>query len=93
MNKHIIDLDVQGMSCGSCVKHVTEALECVDGVERVSVDLESGRVSVVGALEESGTALIDVLDAAGYPSRLAGAGPESVRGEVKGGARSGCCCR
>ena len=33
-----IELQVQGMSCGSCVKHVTEALRPVEGVSDVAVD-------------------------------------------------------
>ena len=37
-----IDLEVQGMSCGSCVKHVTQALQALTGVSGVAVDLTSG---------------------------------------------------
>jgi copper chaperone len=46
-------LKVEGMSCGHCVKAVTEALEGVDGVERADVDLEGGRAVV--AFDESRT--------------------------------------
>ena len=38
--------NVQGMSCGHCVKAVTQALQAVDAGARVEIDLASGRVSV-----------------------------------------------
>ena len=34
-----VALDIEGMSCASCVAHVEKALGAVDGVESVSVDL------------------------------------------------------
>ena len=43
-----IELNVEGMSCGSCVKHVTEALNTVEGVTKVDVDLQAARVRVSG---------------------------------------------
>ncbi len=42
MNK--INLNVAGMTCGSCVKHVTKALEYFDGVTDIDVDLQNGKV-------------------------------------------------
>lgn len=39
-------LKVQGMSCGHCVRTVTEALESVDGVKAAKVDLGAGRAFV-----------------------------------------------
>lgn len=32
-----IHLNVAGMTCGSCVKHVTKALESLDGVSNIHV--------------------------------------------------------
>ena len=40
-----IKLAVSGVTCSSCVKHVTSALKQLDGVEDVSVDLATGTVS------------------------------------------------
>lgn len=34
-----VKLEVQGMTCGECVKHVTKALQSVPGVGRIQVDL------------------------------------------------------
>jgi copper chaperone len=39
---------VSGMSCGHCVLSVQEEVAEVAGVERVDVDLDSGRLSVAG---------------------------------------------
>ena len=39
---------VQGMTCEHCKRSVTEEVSGVAGVERVDVDLASGRVAVTG---------------------------------------------
>jgi copper chaperone len=39
--------EVRGMTCGHCVKSVTEELQAVDGVSAVDVDLNAGGVSTV----------------------------------------------
>jgi copper chaperone len=60
-------LRIEGMSCGHCVKAVTEALEGVDGVERATVDLQAGRAVV--DFDESRTtarALANVVMDEGY---------------------------
>jgi copper chaperone len=59
-------LEVEGMSCPSCIRHVTSALTDIDGVDKVDVKLRDGLVIVkhdkalapiallVGALGEAG---------------------------------------
>lgn len=86
-----IELNVQGMSCGSCVKHVSEALAAIAGVEGVAVDLAAGRVRVTG--EPLSAALLAALDAAGYPAQLAASTTAAVAsaGGCASGGRS-CCC-
>ncbi len=39
-------LMIKGMTCGMCVKHVTHALENVDGVVDVQTDLDAGAAEV-----------------------------------------------
>lgn len=39
-------LNIQGMTCGGCVKSVTNALQREDGVSRVEVVLEKGTATV-----------------------------------------------
>ncbi len=43
-----ITLRVDGMTCGHCVQHVTEALEAVAGVSSVKVSLADKNAVVVG---------------------------------------------
>ena len=63
-------LTVEGMTCGSCVRHVTEALKELDGVGKVDVRLRDG---IVVVRHDAGEApvdrLIDALRDAGYESR------------------------
>lgn len=59
-----IELNVQGMTCGSCVKHVNAALSQLAGVSSVDVDLSNGRVRVTGSADTE--AMISALDSAGY---------------------------
>lgn len=93
-----IDLHVEGMRCGGCVKHVTQALQPLPGVSEVKVDLQSGRVRVSGELAQGGDPLIMALTGAGYPARLAAAASASTataKPEASGchsGGTGGCSC-
>ena len=82
-----IHLEVQGMSCGGCVKSVTAALTRLTGVSTVDVDLQSGHVTVNGDLTQGGDPLVLALTAAGYPAKLTSAMTASPA--VK---KSGKCC-
>ncbi|MDP2013867.1 MAG: heavy metal-associated domain-containing protein [Actinomycetota bacterium] len=55
---------ITGMTCANCVRHVTEAIESVDGVTGVRVDLDSASAEVHG--EVSAAALADAVREAGY---------------------------
>jgi copper chaperone len=67
-------LDVTGMSCGSCVRHVSAALSGLDGVTRVDVRLKEGKVVIHhDPTMASAEAMIAALDKAGYGSRLSAA--------------------
>ncbi len=61
-----IDLDVQGMSCSGCVKHVSKALQAVPGVDAVAVDLASGHVKVTTSAPVTSASLIAALKDADY---------------------------
>lgn len=91
-----IDLEVQGMSCGSCVNHVTQALKPINGVDDVEVDLQSGHVRVSGSLDMAPERLVSVLAAAGYPAKLAGTSaspsPKNWSSAAPKNGRGGCCC-
>ena len=84
-----IDLEVQGMSCGGCVKNVTAALQPLAGVSTVEVDLQAGHVTVNGDLAQGGDPLVLALTAAGYPAKAAtGTATAAPPGAKKLG---GCC--
>jgi len=62
-------VDVEGMTCGNCVKHVTEEISALDGVSAVDVDLNAGGVSAVtvtSATPVGQDALRAAVDEAGY---------------------------
>lgn len=60
-------LRVEGMSCGHCVKHVTEALKGVKGVKEASVSLESASAQVTfDAAKATRELLVKAVCAAGY---------------------------
>ena len=83
-----IHLEVQGMSCGGCVKNVTAALTRVPGVNTVNVDLQAGRATVTGDLPQGGDPLVLASQAAGYPAKLASAA-SATSTPVKN--LGGCC--
>ena len=66
MNQRDTILTVTGMSCGSCVRHVTSALRAVPGVTKVCVQLRTGQAEVQHGDEASVDALIGALREAGY---------------------------
>ena len=57
---------VTGMTCGHCVKAVTEEVSALPGVTGVDVDLESGRVTVTAEADPSPDAVAAAVDEAGY---------------------------
>ena len=64
-------LKVQGMTCEMCVKHVTSALQSVDGVKKAEVDLHAGQARVEHENAAPG-ALIDAVQEEGYEAQILG---------------------
>lgn len=60
----MIELKVDGMTCGGCVNSVTRAVKNLDAGADVKVDLATKRVSVNGKVSEQD--VIRALDDAGY---------------------------
>ena len=60
-----MEFDIPAISCGHCVKAVTEAVQSLDPAAQVSVDLTSKKVSVQSAQDRP--ALVAALTEAGYP--------------------------
>jgi copper chaperone len=59
-------LDVQGMSCGHCVKTIESKVGAMRGVEAVAVDLKGGKVQVRHAPETTAEAIIATIEDAGF---------------------------
>lgn len=85
-----IHLEVQGMSCGGCVKSVTAALKSLPSVGTVDVDLATGHVTVNGDFAEGTDVLVLALTAAGYAAKLVAA--TDVTPQAPGSKKSGRCC-
>lgn len=60
--------NVQGMSCGHCVKAITNALQAKDPAASVRVDLAAKEVGVESAL--SAEQVIEVISEEGYTVKL-----------------------
>jgi copper chaperone len=56
-------LTISGMSCGSCVLNVTEALEEIAGVESAVVTLDPQRAEITGPGAKEADLLKAVVDA------------------------------
>ena len=62
-------ITVDGMTCGHCVAAVQSEVGKLDGVSDVSVDLGSGRVTIVGEQAPDPAALRAAVEEAGYEVR------------------------
>lgn len=63
----MLDLTVDGMTCGHCVRAVTDALGPLPGVSAVTVDLAKGQVLVAG--DPDPDAVREAIEAEGYTVR------------------------
>ncbi|KML58333.1 metal ABC transporter ATPase [Burkholderia cepacia] len=61
-----IELDIDGMTCASCVSRVEKALAKVPGVTRASVNLATERATIDAAADISASQLADAVKQAGY---------------------------
>lgn len=59
---------VEGMTCGSCVRHINQALREVHGVRDVDVRLREGSVLVTHE-DASRDAMLQAIREAGYEPR------------------------
>ncbi len=74
-------LNVKGMSCQHCVKHVTQALEGVPGVQRAQVSLEAARAVVDHDGQTNVSGLSAAVAEAGYEAEEAEDEPPASNGQ------------
>jgi len=68
-NQRIVELDIQGMTCASCVGRVERKLGKIEGVEAlVNLPLESARITVPENVSDD--QLIATVQSAGYQANL-----------------------
>jgi copper chaperone len=67
--ENILNLAIEGMHCGACVRRVTSALQSVQGVTVNSVEVGSAKV-VFDAAETSAQDITAALDHNGFPARV-----------------------
>ncbi|MDH4189124.1 MAG: heavy-metal-associated domain-containing protein [Betaproteobacteria bacterium] len=62
----MIELKVNDMTCGHCVKTITKAVTALDPAAKVEADIEAKRVRIEST--HSASELTQALGAAGYPA-------------------------
>ena len=68
-NNRVIELDIEGMTCASCVARIERKLGRLDGVKAsVNLPLESAAVTVPAEITDQ--QIIDTVNATGYTARL-----------------------
>ncbi|MDN7611828.1 heavy metal translocating P-type ATPase [Burkholderia cepacia] len=82
-----LELDIDGMTCASCVGRVEKALAAVPGVARVAVNLATERASVHGAGALDAATLIAAVTTAGYRASLADASSAGADAQPAGAAQ------
>lgn len=85
-----ITLEVAGMTCGSCERHIRKELEQVPGYREARVSLAEDRVQVsYDAAAARPDDLVEAVVRAGYPAVVAESGSPAPREEK---AASCACC-
>ena len=85
-------LQITGMTCDACVRHVSLALAAVPGADAVSVDLASGSARITGSaeLEALITAITAITDS-GYQAQPQQPGSTTPKASGCGCGASGGC--
>lgn len=59
------EFTVSGMTCGHCANAITEEVSALPEVDKVTVDLESGRMTVTSADPLALSSIADAVEEAG----------------------------
>ena len=62
----MIEIKIGGMSCENCARHVREALTKLEGVGKVSINIETGLAQVEGAEALGDAQLREAIEEEGY---------------------------
>ncbi|MBU9161753.1 heavy metal translocating P-type ATPase [Burkholderia multivorans] len=76
---HSVELDIDGMTCASCVSRVEKALAKVPGVTHASVNLATERATVEASADVSAAQLVEAVEQAGYQAMPVESAPSPAR--------------
>ena len=79
--------EVKDMTCGHCIKTITQAVMALDPAAKVQIDLPSRRVQIESA--SAAAALSQAIVQAGYSPVITTGEPVTGAPAKKAG---GCCC-
>ncbi len=76
--RRTVALDIEGMTCASCVNRIERHLRKVEGVESATVNLATERASVIAAPRVTTRDIVGAVEAAGYGAKVVAEGqPEA----------------
>ncbi|WP_081074073.1 heavy metal translocating P-type ATPase [Burkholderia multivorans] len=78
---HSVELDIDGMTCASCVSRVEKALAKVPGVTHASVNLATERATVEASADVSAARLAEAVEQAGYRAAPVESAPSAATSE------------
>ncbi|MBU9123684.1 heavy metal translocating P-type ATPase [Burkholderia multivorans] len=76
---HSVELDIDGMTCASCVSRVEKALAKVPGVTHASVNLATERATVEASADVPAAQLVEAVEQAGYQAMPVESAPSPAR--------------
>lgn len=83
-NPNLLQLDVQGMTCASCVATIENYVGSLDGVAEISVNLATEKATVKLSSDQIGARdVIEAIDDIGYSATIAGEAVDIDRLERK----------
>jgi mercuric reductase len=84
----VVALEVGGMTCESCARHVEQALRAVPGVQAAEVSYKEGAANVSIGDRASSNALISAIAGLGYSAKALDAGVRESEGAAQGAGRA-----
>jgi len=75
-------LDIEGMTCASCVNRIERHLMKVDGIVSANVNLATERATVVARPDVTLDQIIGAIEAAGYDAKFLGDGAQDASAAV-----------
>ena len=85
---NVVSLEVGGMTCESCARHVEQTLKAIPGVRAAEVSYKEGTAKVSTGDGASSNALISAIAGAGYSAKTLDGGVREAKGATQGVGRA-----